>query len=117
MIKNRHWPNGPGLWAGVNRWVIVFCFVILGFAPRNSLAGAVRGQVVAWGAYASPNEDEIESGVREISSGFYHNLALKTNGTVVAWAGWNGNPYGVTNVPAGLPDVAAICTGHEHSLD
>jgi len=40
-----------------------------------------------------------------IAAGELHSLALKNNGTVVAWG---DNTYGQTNVPAGLTNVAAI---------
>jgi hypothetical protein len=40
-------------------------------------------------------------------------LALRNNGTVVAWG---GNLQGQTNVPAGLTAIAAVATGSSHSL-
>jgi alpha-tubulin suppressor-like RCC1 family protein len=45
--------------------------------------------------------------------GAYHALALKTNGTVVAW-GYNFD--GEANVPPGLSNVVAIAAGQTHSL-
>jgi alpha-tubulin suppressor-like RCC1 family protein len=39
-----------------------------------------------------------------IAAGYYHSLALKSDGTVVAW-GYNYE--GETNVPAGLTNVVA----------
>jgi hypothetical protein len=51
--------------------------------------------------------------VTAISAGTQHNLALKADGTVVAW-GWND--VGQTNVPAGLSNVVAIAAGGMHSL-
>ena len=42
-----------------------------------------------------------------------HNLALKADGTVVAW-GYNNS--GQTNVPAGLSGVVAVAAGGWHSL-
>jgi len=42
-----------------------------------------------------------------------HNLALHSNGTVVAWG---ANQYGQTNVPAGLTNVIAIAAGGRHSV-
>jgi len=58
------------------------------------------------------------SGVKAISAGSGANgniytLALRTNGTVVAW----GSPdYGETNVPPGLSGVVDISAGHYHAL-
>ena len=48
-----------------------------------------------------------------ISAGEYHNLALKSDGTVVAWG---DNADGETTVPAGLTNVIAISGGGFHSL-
>jgi hypothetical protein len=53
------------------------------------------------------------SNVVAIAAGDSHSLALKADGTVVAW-GYNN--YGQTNVPAGLSNVAAIAGGWAHSL-
>jgi len=51
--------------------------------------------------------------VKAIAAGGEHSLALRTNGTVLAWG---GNTYGQTNVPAGLSNVTAIAAGYYHSL-
>ncbi len=48
-----------------------------------------------------------------IAVGDGHALALRRNGTVVAW-GWN--EFGQTNVPPGLTHVVAISAGFYHSL-
>lgn len=48
-----------------------------------------------------------------VSGGVGHGLALKSDGTVVAW-GWNG--YGQTDVRAGLTDVVTIDTRIHHNL-
>jgi alpha-tubulin suppressor-like RCC1 family protein len=58
-----------------------------------------------------------------VAAGFYHNLALKSEGTVVAW-GTSTNPidigtdpnYGQSIVPTGLSNVVAIAGGGWHSL-
>ena len=47
-----------------------------------------------------------------IAAGVYHSLALRDNGTVVAW----GTNTPGTNVPAGLTNVVAITAKGEHSL-
>ncbi len=62
------------------------------------------------------------SNVTAISAGALHSLALKADGTVVAWgAGTTNNPgdtvdYGQSIVPAGLSNVVAIVAGFYHSL-
>ena len=48
-----------------------------------------------------------------IACGNDHSVALKGNGTVVAWG---DNYYGQTNVPAGLADVVAIAAGAYHCV-
>ena len=53
------------------------------------------------------------TGVIAIAAGYAHSLALKSDGTVVAWG---SNDYGQSNVPAGLTGVTAIAGGYGHSL-
>ena len=48
-----------------------------------------------------------------MAAGAYHSLALKTDGTVVAWG---NNDYGQTSIPLGLSNVVAIAAGVDHSL-
>ena len=48
-----------------------------------------------------------------LQAGSYHSLALKYDGTVVAWG---DDSAGQTNVPAGLSNVVAIAAGGFHSL-
>src|SRR6185503_3877602 len=48
-----------------------------------------------------------------VAAGGGHSLALKMDGTVVAW-GWNSD--GQVNVTAGLSDVVAIAGGYRHSV-
>jgi len=57
------------------------------------------------------------SGVVDIALGYRHALALKADGTVVAW----GTDFarvetGQSIVPVGLSDVKAIAAGALHSL-
>ena len=54
------------------------------------------------------------SGVTAISAGFNgHVVALKSDGTVVAWG---PDTYGETKVPAGLSGVTAISAGKFHTV-
>ena len=48
-----------------------------------------------------------------IAAGYFHSLALRTNGTVVAWG---ANDYSETNVPVDLINVVAVAGGYLHSL-
>src|SRR5262245_57632340 len=78
-------------------------FLTLCFATE---AAAAPGVVCGWGGIVIscvPNASFIR-----ISAGANHNLALKKDGTVVAW--------GSQDVPAGLSGVAAISAGQSHNL-
>jgi alpha-tubulin suppressor-like RCC1 family protein len=70
------------------------------------------GTVVAWGAGHGP----LPSGLTDviaISSGIDHSLALKGNGTVIAWG---HNFDGQCNVPGGLNQVVQIAAGDFFSV-
>src|SRR5437667_5582436 len=88
--------------------------LLLAGASLGLAAPAVSpsGTVVQWGSYVLPY---IEPGTRfkAIASGDeYTFLALKTDGTVVAWG---QNSYGAASVPPGLSNVVAISQS-SHSL-
>jgi hypothetical protein len=53
------------------------------------------------------------SNVVAVAAGQTHSLALRADGSAIAWG---GNPNGQTNVPAGLSNIAAIAAGANHSL-
>jgi len=56
------------------------------------------------------------SGVTAVAAGSFSSLALKSDGTVVAW-GCDVNPdRGECNVPGSLSGVRAIAAGFAHSL-
>ncbi|MGI6098682.1 MAG: PEGA domain-containing protein [Kiritimatiellia bacterium] len=72
------------------------------------------GLVAAWGS--SDSKSAVPAGLKgvvAVAVGGGHSLALKADGTVVAW-GWN--VYGQCDVPAGLADVVAVEGGTYHSL-
>jgi hypothetical protein len=48
-----------------------------------------------------------------VAAGYYHSLALKADGTVIAWG---DNRYGQTNSPVGLTNVVAVASGAYHNL-
>ena len=82
--------------------------VSLGSSTANA---ALVTSVVEWGATQS-----MPAGITRVSAiatGWTHSLALKDNGSVVAWGSNNG---GQTEVPAGLTGVKAIGAGAYFSL-
>ena len=99
---------------------------------EHSLALKNDGTVVVWGyngqgqVNGTPNTPEsnavanpvtlngsLLNGITSIAAGTEFSLALKNNGTVVAWG---RNAEGQTNVPSGLTGVTAITAGADHSL-
>jgi alpha-tubulin suppressor-like RCC1 family protein len=83
------------------------CFLSFVFP---SFAG---NRVIAWGDNSSgqTNTPAAATNVIAIAAGFSHSLALKADGTVIAWG-----QAGRTNVPSGLSNVVAIAAGVGQSL-
>jgi alpha-tubulin suppressor-like RCC1 family protein len=93
----------------------------------HSLALKSDGTVAGWGddTYGEATPPDGLSNVVAIAAGggndlsslngdkFGHSLALKSDGTVVAWG---KNNAGQANVPPGLSNVVAIAAGARHSL-
>ncbi|MCX6925273.1 MAG: immunoglobulin domain-containing protein, partial [Verrucomicrobia bacterium] len=77
-------------------------------APTNLPSGTV----VAWGDLAMPY---VAPGTRfaAIAAGSLHNLAIKADGTVVAWG---NDSFGQATVPAELSGVVGVAAGMQFSL-
>ncbi|MGO8676635.1 MAG: hypothetical protein ACLQVX_12280, partial [Limisphaerales bacterium] len=75
------------------------------------------GTAAAWGdnnaGQVSPIPSAALSGVVAVAGGGSHSLALRNDGTVVAW-GWDN--YGQADVPAGLTNAIAISAGSLQSM-
>jgi hypothetical protein len=67
------------------------------------------------GNYALTNVPANATNIVALAVGDTHCLALRADGTVVAWGGDEFNA-GATNVPAGLTNVVSVAAGSTHSL-
>jgi hypothetical protein len=65
--------------------------------------------------YGQRNVPAGMTNVIAVAGGETHSMALRADGTVVAW-GANGYDYGQTNVPSTLTNVIGIAAGALHSL-
>ena len=84
-----------------------------GFAP---MLKPYATTVLAWGLNDS-GQTNVPAGLGEvtaIAAGVGHSVALKSDGTVVAWGGNDFARQAV--VPAGLSGVTAIAAGSDHTL-
>jgi Regulator of chromosome condensation (RCC1) repeat/PASTA domain len=102
----------------------VFALVLLSVGllfPVGGAQAAVAVRPVAWGCERIvPDEGWCNvpgglSGATAIAAGSSHSLALKSDGTVVAWGCAVGD-HGQCSVPAGLSGVTAIAAAGYHSL-
>jgi alpha-tubulin suppressor-like RCC1 family protein len=69
-------------------------------------------RIVVWGDFPYPVPAGTTN-VLSVAGGRFHSLALRTDGTVVAWG---NNAHGQTLVPEDLLGVTAIAAGSFHSL-
>jgi alpha-tubulin suppressor-like RCC1 family protein len=81
-----------------------------GSACNGQLSGPAW--VTVWGQFGQATVPAGLSNVVTIAAGYCHSLALRNDGTVIAWG---DNTYGQTNVPPDLEDVVAIAGGGSHS--
>ena len=79
---------------------------------RSFTAVKRAGTVVSWGHQRIPL---VPAGThfQAVAAGYYHNLALKPDGTVVAWG---DDSAGACKVPGGLSGVTSIAAGEAHNL-
>jgi len=103
------------------RLALAVALLLLCAWPRTSIAqAAIAGSVVAWG-YNGEGQTNVpvvaQSGVTAIAAGSGHTVALKNDGTVVAWGKiYDGTNLVAVTVPAGLVGVTAIAAGSSHTV-
>ena len=81
------------------------------------------GRVTAWGYYLDPNDDGSSpvfvpnglSNIVAIATGLFQSLALRPDGTVIAW-GPSSFSIPVPKVPAAVSDAVAIASGEYPAL-
>ncbi len=103
---------------GLSNVVAIAAGSSYGNGQSFSLALTSDGKVVGWGGnnFGQISIPNGLSNVMAISAGWYHGLALKSNGTVVAWGAVGAPSFGQATVPLGLSNVVAIAGGNVHSL-
>ncbi|MBX3737538.1 MAG: immunoglobulin domain-containing protein [Candidatus Didemnitutus sp.] len=77
------------------------------------LAARGRTQLRAWGASPATSLPIAVSDAIAVAAGSYHSLALRADGTVLAWGSYTTDAYAV---PSDLRDVVAIAAGDGFSL-
>ncbi|HYV26645.1 MAG TPA: hypothetical protein VFA77_03870 [Candidatus Eisenbacteria bacterium] len=105
---------GASNWRKLLRCVSFVLLTLLSLAPlAQAQTNRPSGTVVSWGWQVLPY---VEPGARftAIAAGAFHTLALKTNGTVVAWG---KNYSGQATAPvAAQSGVVAIAAGDSHTV-
>src|SRR5947209_2840751 len=96
------------------RMLIGLAVTAASFCPRSEaqINRLTPGTVISWGNQVIPY---VQPGTRyqAIAAGGDHSLALKSDGTVLAWG---CSADGQSTVPANLTGVIAIAAGGGHSL-
>ena len=76
--------------------------------------------MMAWGWNDEGQTDvpvAAQNGVTSIAAGGRHTVALKDDGSVLAWGQvWNGSNYVPVSVPAGFSGVTAIAAGPSQTV-
>src|SRR5437899_796156 len=102
--------TAPRRWPAVA--LLGVTLLLEGVEARGQTNSRTPGTVVSWGTHVVPYVQPLTR-FKAIAAGGNHNLALRLDGTVVAW----GNSYsGEANVPSRLGSVVAIAAGSYHSL-
>jgi hypothetical protein len=85
---------------------LLACVAAVGSAARAEV------DVVSWGQQTY-DQGDVRERYSQIAAGGHHTVALKNDGTVVAWG---NNNSGQWTVPSGLSGVTQIAAGHRHTV-
>jgi hypothetical protein len=102
--------TAPRRWPAVA--LLGVMLLLQGVEAGGQTNGRTPGTVVSWGLPMLPYVQPLTR-FKAIAAGGSHNLALKSDGTVVAWG---PNSFGEATAPSGLSNVVAIAAGDEYSL-
>ncbi len=85
------------------------------FTNIASYANLSVGQVVNWGyPYAQMGNPPGLTNIVALATGGYHNIALRSNGTIIAWG--LDSSAGETSVPPDATNVIAVAAGGNRNL-
>jgi alpha-tubulin suppressor-like RCC1 family protein len=78
----------------------------------NVIACTQQGTIAVWGNSNGVvwNAPTTLTDVIDVGCGQSHAAVLRSNGTVLAWGGWDANMFGQINVPPGLAGVSSLET-------
>jgi hypothetical protein len=113
VIALRLPPAPPAIWVaqwGVGLAKTILACLALVFSLTHSVL-ASGGTAVVLTPWPNVNVTNVPDGLTNIvavAAGLDDALALRADGTVVAWG---ANAYGITNVPSSLSNVVAISSG------
>jgi alpha-tubulin suppressor-like RCC1 family protein/subtilisin-like proprotein convertase family protein len=99
--------------AGGSKSTRVVLGLVLGVVCTGELLAGQGRSLTTWGSMVLDPSNAEQAIFTSIAAGFTHNLAVRDDGTVVAW-GWNGDSQ--CNVPSGLGAVISVAGGSAHSL-
>lgn len=92
--------------------LLALCALTLAAAPRAQAQSALA----AWGSdeYSQTSATPTTGTYTAVAAGLYHTVALRTNGSLIAW-GWDGDYGQVSNTPI-TGTYTAIAAGGSHTV-